>query len=88
LKRLKPVYHPNLLYRTLREAVRAYWLASRELSRAKNRLKAFFLFNGMHETGNKIYSGRSRNTIFHKLKALNCNVALAQLFYEQMDLCR
>jgi transposase len=88
LNRLKPVYHPNSLYRTLREAVRAYWIASRELSRAKNRVKAFFLSNGIHETGNKIYSGRNRNTILHKLKELDGNVALANLFYEQMDLCR
>jgi transposase len=88
LNRLKPVYHPNSLYKTLREAVRAYWIASRELSRAKNRVKAFFLSYGMHEAGKKIYSVRNRNRILHKLEELNGNVALAQLFYERMDLCR
>ena len=41
LNRVKPVHHPEEKYRVLREAVRAYWVASRDLTRAKNRLKGW-----------------------------------------------
>jgi transposase len=88
LNKLKRVHHPELMYRTLREAVRAYWIASRELTRAKNRLKAYFLFNGLHEAGKKIYSVRSRSQYLKKLENLGSNVALAHLLYERMDHCR
>jgi len=88
LNRLKRVHHPELAYRTLREAVRAYWIASRELTRAKNRVKAFFLFNGLHETGEAIYSVRKRSWNLRKLEKLEGNVELAGLLYERMDHCR
>jgi transposase len=88
LNRLKHVHHPELAYRTLREAVRAYWIASRELTRAKNRLKAFFLFNGLHEKGDKIYSVRNRSQYLKKLEKPETNVELARLLYERMDHCR
>jgi transposase len=88
LNRLKRVHHPELVYRALREAVRAYWIASRELTRAKNRVKAFFLFNGLHETGDAIYSVRNRSWNLQKLEKLEVNVELAQLLYERMDHCR
>ena len=61
LNRVKPVHHPEMKYRTLREAVRAYWIASGDLTRAKNRLKGWYLFNGLHETGRSIYSLRNRS---------------------------
>jgi len=88
LNRLKHVHHPELEYRRLREAVRAYWIASRELTRAKNRLKAFFLFNGLHETGDKIYSVHNRSRYLKKLEKPGANVELARLLYERMDHCR
>jgi len=88
LNRLKHVHHPDLAYRTLREAVRAYWIASRELTRAKNRLKGFFLFNGLHETGDKIYSVRNRSEYLKKLSKLGRNVELARLLFDRMDQCR
>ena len=88
LNKLKRVHHPELAYRTLREAVRAYWIASRELTRAKNRLKAFFLFNGLHETGDKIYSVRQRERYLKKLEKPGTNPQLARLLYERMDHCR
>ena len=44
LNRIKPVHHPEIKYRILREAVRAYWVASQDLTRAKNRLKGWYLF--------------------------------------------
>lgn len=88
LKRLKPVHHPELAYRMLREAVRAYWIAARELTRAKNRLKGFFLFNGLHETGDKIYAVGNRSRYLKKLEKPGTNLELARLLYERMDHCR
>ena len=88
LNRLKRVHHPELVYRTLREAVRAYWIASRELTRAKNRVKAFFLFNGLRETGDTIYCMRNRSGNLAKLEKPGGNAALARLLYERMDHCR
>ena len=61
LDRIKPVHHPEMKYRVLREAARAYWVASRDLTRAKNRLKGWYLFNGVYESGRSIYSLRNRN---------------------------
>jgi transposase len=88
LNRLRPVHHPEMVYRTLREAVRAYWIASREVTRAKNRIKAFFLFNGLHEKGNEIYSVHNRSRNLPKLGQLGVNVELVQLLYERMNHCR
>jgi len=88
MNRLKRVHHPEAVYRTLREAVRAYWIASREVTRAKNRLKAFFLFNGLPERGDTIYSVRSRSRNLQKLEQLEGNADLARLLYERMDHCR
>jgi len=88
LNRIKRVHHPEEKYRTLREAVRAYWIASRELTRAKNRLKGWYLFNGFHESGRKIYSLRNRSKHMKVLQQLGRNIQLAELLYEHMDACR
>jgi transposase len=88
LNRLKRVHHPELAYRILRETVRAYWIASRELTRAKNRLKGFFLCNGLHEAGDKIYSARNRSRYLKKLAKAGGHVELGQLQYEPVDHCR
>jgi transposase len=88
LNRLKPVHHPEERYRTLREAVRSYWIASRDLTRAKNRLKGWYLFNGVHETGRTIYSLRNRTKYLKAFKKQGRNTELAELLYERMDACR
>jgi len=88
LNRVKPVHHPEMKYRTLREAVRAYWMASRDLTRAKNRLKGWYLFNGLHETGRSIYSLRHRNKRLKAMEQQGRNIELAELLYERMDACR
>jgi len=88
LNRLKPVHHPEEKYRILREAVRAYWIASADLTRAKNRLKGWYLFNGLHETGRGIYSSRNRSRRLRSMRQQGRNVELAGLLYEQMDSCR
>lgn len=88
LNRIKPVHHPEVKYRTLREAVRAYWIASNALTRAKNRLKAWFLFNGTHEVGRDVYSLRKRAQRLNEMKRQGCNIELAELLYKQLDYCR
>jgi transposase len=88
MNRLKHVHHPGLVYRRLREAVRAYWIASRELTRAKDRVKAFLVFNGLQERGGAIYSIRKRSQTLQKLEQLGINVELARLLYGRMDFCR
>ncbi len=88
LNRLKRVHHPAMTYRTLREAVRAYWIASRELTRAKNRLKGWYLFNGLQQSGDQVYSLRNRSRLLKELKGEGRNVELAGLLYERLDQCR
>lgn len=88
LDRIKPVHHPEMMYRSLREAVRAYWVSSRELTRAKNRLKGWYLFNGSHESGDSIYSERKRSKRLEAMQQQGCNTELAELLYEQMNTCR
>jgi len=88
LDRLKPVHHPEAVYRELREAVRAYWIASQELTRAKNRLKAFFLFNGLHEIGGAMFCLRKRDRHLKRLEEKEASVKLARLLYERLDHCR
>jgi len=89
LNRVKPVHHPEMKYRVLREAVRAYWMASRDLTRAKNRLKGWYLFNGLHESGGRsIYSLRNRSKRLKAMEQQGWNIELAELLYERMDACR
>ncbi len=85
LNRLKSVHHPNEMYRALREGVRAYWNASQQLTREKNRLKAFFLFNGIHCEDERVYSGRYRKQYYEELGKRGANVDLARILYLQAD---
>lgn len=88
LDRVKPVHHPEMQYRVLREAVRAYWVASRDLTRAKNRLKGWYLFNGLYESAGPIYSARNHSKRLKALQQEGRNTELAELLYEHMDACR
>jgi transposase len=88
LNRVKSVHHPEMKYRILREAVRAYWIASRDLTRAKNRLKGWYLFNGLYEAGRSIYSVRNHSKHLKALQQEGRNTELADLLYENMDACR
>ncbi len=88
LNRLKRVHHPDAVYRRLREAVRVFWIASRDVTRAKNRVKAFFLFNGLAEKGDQIYAARRRSQNLGRLDQAGGNVALARLVFERMDQSR
>ncbi len=88
MDKVKAVHHPAWEYRQLREEVRAYWIASRDLTRAKNRLKAFCLYNGLHCTGDKIYAKHYRNHFQRQLKGHSANLNLLALNFECMDFCR
>ena len=88
LGRLKAVHHSPWVYRQLREGVRAYWRASRDLARSKSRLKAFCLFNGLHCTGEKVYSRRYRKRYVAWIEKAAGNQALLEQLYGEMDFCR
>ena len=88
LNKLKAVHHAPWEYRQLREGVRAYWKASRDLTRCKNQLKAFYLFNGIHCVGEKVYSRRYRAKFFEGIEKRSGNRKLLQQLYAQMDFYR
>lgn len=88
LGKLKAVHHAPWDYRQLREGVRAYWAASRDLARAKSRLKAFCLFNGVHCVGEKVYSRRYRDSFYKEIANRSGNGELLQQLYARMDFCR
>jgi hypothetical protein len=88
LGKLKAVHHAPWDYRQLREGVRSYWTASRDLARTKSRLKAFFLFNGVHCVGEKVYSRRYRRDFYKEIANRNGNRELLQQLYAHMDFCR
>ena len=88
LGKLKEVHHAPWSYRQLRAGVRAYSMASRDLTRAKNRLKAIYLFNGVHCVGDTVYSERNREPWIKRITKGSCNAKLLQRQYAQMDFCR
>lgn len=88
LNKLKPVHHPSWVYRQLREGVRCYWSASKDLASAKNRLKAFYLFNGIHCTGRKAYSKKQQEYYREKLKSRAGNLKLLELKYQVLESLR
>lgn len=88
LNRLKEVHHAPWAYRQLREGVRAYWAASRDLTQIKNRLKAFYLFNGIHCTGEKVYSSRHRSTFKKQAEKRSVNMPLLEQLFLHLDFCR
>ena len=88
LDELKSVHHPDELFVTLREGVRSYWRSSWDLTRSKNRLKAFYLFHGIHRTGKQVYSQRGRNARYQELEEKSANLELARCLYLQLDQAR
>lgn len=88
LNKLKEVHHAPWKYRQLREGVRAYWIASRDLSRTKNQLKAFYLFNGVHCTGEKVYASRYRAAFTKQVEKQSANLQILSQLYLQLDFCR
>lgn len=87
LNKLKPVHHPGWMYRQLREGVRSYWTSSRDLTQVKNRLKAFYLYNGIQCQGTKVYSKRTRKHFVECFERRSGNLLLLQLHYQNLDFC-
>jgi len=85
LNKLKSVHQPSWVYRQLREGIRSYWTSSRDLAVAKNRLKAFYLFNGIHCTGDKAYSKRQQEVYRTQLKNRSGNLDLLDLKYRWLE---
>jgi transposase len=88
MNKLKPVHHPDPEFRNLRELVRAYWLSSAGLTRAKNQLKSFFLFNGLHCVGEKVYSSAYREHYLSELRKRSGNTELAKVFFKRVEHAR
>jgi transposase len=88
LNRLKEVHHAPWAYRQLREGVRAYWAAGRDLSRNKSQLKAFYLFNGIHCTGEKVYGLRHRSAFKKQAEKRSVNMPILEELYLHLDFCR
>jgi transposase len=88
LNELKPVHHPDELFLSLREGVLSYWRSSWDLTRNKNRLKAFYLFHGIHCTGKRVYSAAGRNSLYQELEKRSANLELARCLYVQLDQAR
>ena len=88
LNKLKPVHHPDWMYRQLREGVRSYWTSSGDLTQVKNRLKAFYLFNGIQCLGTKVYSKRTRKQYIDQFRRRSGNLILLELNYQSLDFCR
>ena len=88
LNKLKSVHHPDWMYRQLREGVRGYWVSSRDLTQAKNRLKAFYLFNGIQCEGTKVYSKQNRGKYVKRFSSRSGNRTLLELNYQSLDFRR
>ena len=88
LNKLKAVHHPKQVYRDLREGVNAYWNASGQVTRAKNRLRAFLLFNGIENEGKQVYSPRRRPAMLQKIEGCSANLKLTQMRYSDLDASR
>jgi transposase len=88
LNKLKEVHHAPWEYRQLREGVRAYWISSRDLARSKSQLKAFYLFNGVHCAGEKVYASRYRSAFTKKVEKRSANMQILSQIYLQHDFCR
>lgn len=88
LNQLKAVHHPDWIYQCLREAVRAYWHSSWELTRAKNQLKAFFLYHGIPYEKEAIYAARHREKFREAVEQSGASRELAECLWWKMDQVR
>jgi transposase len=66
-RRGKYVFKPTTQYRSLREAVRAYGIAVKEVTRAKNRFRGLLRARGISKLDNSIYEPDTRAAWIDKL---------------------
>jgi transposase len=88
MNQLKAVHHPDPLYLELREAVRAYWRSSGEVTRSKNHVKVFLLFHGIPYQKDAPYSGRHREKFREAIGQKHANLKLAECLWLKLDQAR
>lgn len=88
LNKLKAAHHPEALYRELREAVRAYWRSSGEVTRSKNHVKVFLLFHGIPYDKEQVYTLRHRESFRQAIEQKGANVKLADCLWLKLDQAR
>lgn len=88
LNKLKAVHHPEELYGELREAVRAYWRSSGEVTRSKNHVKVFLLFHGIPYQKEEPYSPRHREQFRGEIRQKRANRELAECLWLKLDQAR
>jgi len=81
---LTPVYHGESGVRTLRELSRSYLAASKDLTRAMNRLKAIYRSWAIPCAGQEVYSPRHRAAWLEKLRETGVR-RRAERTYQQLD---
>lgn len=85
MNQLKAVHHPDLLYLELREAVRAYWRSSAEVTRSKNHVKVFLLFHGIPYHKEEPYSRRHREKFREAIRQRHANLELADCLWLKLE---
>jgi len=88
MNQLKAAHHPEALYRELREAVRAYWRSSGEVTRSKNHVKVFLLFHGIPYEKAEPYAGRHRELFREAIRQRGANLELAECLWLKLDQAR
>ncbi len=88
LNQLKAVHHPEELYVQMREAVRAYWRSSGEVTRSKNHVKVFLLFHGIPYEKDEPYSQRHREKFREAIRQKHANLELAECLWLKLEQAR
>jgi transposase len=88
MNQLKAVHHPEARYLQLREAVRAYWRSSGELTRSKNHVKVFLLFHGIPYEKEQPYTPRHREKFRQAIQQEHANLELADCLWLKLDQAR
>jgi transposase len=81
---LRPVYHGEKSFRTLRELARSYSTLSKDMTRVMNRLKAIYRSWGIPCGGVQVYDPRYRQQWLERLPEKSV-CRRAELFFEQLD---
>lgn len=88
MNQLKAVHHPSEVYLQLREAVRAYWRSSGEVTRSKNHVKVFLLFHGIPYEKDEPYGLRHREKFREAIRRQRANLELAECWWLKLEQAR
>ena len=84
---LRPVYHGENGWRTLRELARSYQTIGKDLTRVMNRLKALYRGWGIACAGTQVYAPRYREEWLRKIAQAGVR-RRAELLYQPLMDCR